>query len=132
MGSLRTTLRVAATLTCFATPAPGQAAESLDLTAVGKNSHWKISGRAASVVDIKGKRALQLNAGAGMGVVWLDGFDFTNGVIEVDALGRSQPVQGSFIGVAFRVVDETTHDAVYFRPFNFGATDSTRHSHAVQ
>ena len=52
--------------------------------------------------------------------------------IEVDILGRSQPVQGSFVGVAFRVVDAQTHDAVYFRPFNFRATDSTRHSHAVQ
>src|SRR5947208_12517483 len=55
-----------------------------------------------------------------------------NGVIEADILGRSQPVQGSFVGVAFRVLDAQTHDAVYFRPFNFRAADSTRHSHAVQ
>jgi creatinine amidohydrolase len=56
-----------------------------------------------------------------MGVVWLDGYDFSDGVIEVDMLGRSQPVQGSFLGVAFRVVDAKTHDVVYFRPFNFRA-----------
>jgi hypothetical protein len=67
-----------------------------------------------------------------MGLVWLDGFDFTNGIIELDILGRSQPVQGSFVGVAFRVADAQTYDAVYFRPFNFRAADSTRHSHAVQ
>jgi hypothetical protein len=67
-----------------------------------------------------------------MGLVWLDGYDFGNGVIDVDLLGRSQPVQGSFLGVAFRVVDAQTHDAVYFRPFNFRATDPARHSHAVQ
>jgi hypothetical protein len=47
-------------------------------------------------------------------------------------LGRSQPVQGSFLGVAFRVVDGVTHDGVYFRPFNFRATDPARHKHAVQ
>ena len=65
-------------------------------------------------------------------MVWLEGYDFANGEIEVDILGRSQPVQGSFVGIVFRVVDAQTHDAVYFRPFNFRATDSTRHSHAVQ
>ena len=81
---------------------------------------------------MKGKRALKLSEGPGMGVVWLDGYDFGNGIIEADLLGRSQPVQGSFIGVAFRVVDGQTHDAVYFRPFNFRAADSARHSHAVQ
>jgi hypothetical protein len=30
------------------------------------------------------------------------------------------------------VVDLQTHDAVYFRPFNFRAADPARHSHAVQ
>src|SRR5207237_2829437 len=91
-----------------------------------------MAGRTTSIVEAKGKRALKLSEGEGMGVVWLDGYDFANGVIEVDMLGRSQPVQGSFLGVAFRVVDAETHDVVYFRPFNFGAADSTRHSHAVQ
>jgi len=84
------------------------------------------------MVDIKGKRALKISEGAGMGVVWLDGHDFTNGVIELDILGRSQPVQGSFVGLAFHVLDGQTYEAVYFRPFNFRAADSTRHSHAVQ
>ena len=109
-----------------------QAPETLDLAAVGKDPHWKVAGRTASTVDVRGKHALKLSEGPGNGVVWLDGYDFGNGVIEVDILGRSQPIQGSFVGVAFRVVDAETHDAVYFRPFNFRVADSTRHSHAVQ
>jgi hypothetical protein len=121
-----------AMLACIAMPAGAQSPENLDLTAVGKDPRWKIAGRKASVVDVKGKRALKLSEGPGMGVVWLDGYDFANGAIEIDMLGRSQPVQGSFLGVAFRVVDAQTHDAVYFRPFNFRATDAERHSHAVQ
>lgn len=121
-----------AAFACIATLAGAQSPESLDLTAVGRDPHWKIVGRTTSIVEIKGKHALKLSEGEGMGVVWLDGYDFTDGVIEVDMLGRSQPVQGSFIGVAFRVVDAQTHDAVYFRPFNFRAADSARHSHAVQ
>ena len=119
-------------LACIATQAHAQSAETLDLTTVGKDSRWKVSGRTTSIGEVKGKRALQLSEGPGMGLVWLDSFDFTNGVIELDILGRSAPVQGSFVGVAFRVVDAQTYDAVYFRPFNFRAADSTRHSHAVQ
>ncbi len=119
-------------LACFATPARAQSVDTLDLGAVGKDARWKVVGRTASTVDIKGKRALEISGGTGMGVVWLDGYDFGNGVIDVDLLGRSEPVQGSFLGIAFRVVDAPTHDAVYFRPFNFRAADSARHNHAVQ
>src|SRR5437879_1315732 len=125
-------LRLIAVLACTATPAAAQSPESLDLTAVGKDPRWKIAGRTTSIVDIKGKRALKVSEGEGMGVIWLDGYDFGNGVIEADMLGRSQPIQGSFLGVAFRVVDAQTHDAVYFRPFNFRAADPVRHGHAVQ
>jgi hypothetical protein len=52
-------------------------------------------------------------------------------MIEIDMLGRSQPIQGSFLGVAFRVVDAQTHDAVSLGLFNFwggrrGAAQSRR------
>src|SRR6266581_818146 len=114
-------------LSYIATPAGAQSPESLDVTAVGKDPRWKVAGRTTSVVDAKGKHALKIGEGEGMGVVWLNGYSFANGVIEVDLLGRSQPVQGSFLGVAFRVVDARTHDTVYFRPFNFRAADPARH-----
>ena len=119
-------------VTLVACLAAAQTADTLDVTAVGKDPRWQVSGRTTSVVDTTGKRALKLSEAPGMGVVWLKGYDFGNGVIDVDILGRSQPVQGSFVGVAFHVVDGQTYEAVYFRPFNFRATDSTRHAHAVQ
>src|ERR1700681_4084374 len=109
-----------------------QSPETIDLSTIGKDSRWKIAGRTVSSVDVKGKHATRISEGPGMGVVWLDGYAFANGVIEVDLLGRSQPVQGSFLGVAFRVVDAQTHDAAYFRPFNFRAADSPLHIHPVQ
>ena len=121
-----------AALACIAAPVGAQSPESLDLTAAGRDPRWKIFGRTTSIVDVKGKHALKVSESEGMGVVWLDGYDFADGVIEVDMLGRSQPVQGSFVGVALRVVDAQTHDAVYFRPFNFRAADAARHSRAVQ
>src|ERR1051325_3608496 len=92
-------------LVAMAAPARAQSMENLDLTGVGKDARGKIAGRSASIVDVKGKHALKLSEGPGMGVVWLDGFDFGNGTLEIDLLGRSQPVQGSFLGGAFRVVD---------------------------
>ena len=45
--------------------------------------------------------------------------------------GRTCPQQ-SFLGIAFHVVDWTTYDAVYFRPFNFRAASEEQRSHAVQ
>jgi hypothetical protein len=128
-----TKLFLMAALACMvAHTAAAQSTQNIDLTDVGKSPRWKLVGREASVVEAKGKQALKLSEGPGMGVAWLDGYQFGNGVIELDMLGRSQPVQGSFLGVAFRVVDAQTHDAVYFRPFNFRAADPDRHSHAVQ
>ena len=132
VNTIKTVLGLMAAAACLTSVARAQSPDTLDLTAVGRDVRWKVAGRTATLVDMKGRRALQLSEAAGMGVVWLDGYDFANGVIEVDILGRSQPVQGSFVGVAFRVVDAQRHDAVYFRPFNFRAADSTRHAHAVQ
>jgi hypothetical protein len=126
------TFSILIALASVAPRARAQSADTLNLAAVGTDPRWKVAGRATSVVEIKGRRALKLVEGPGMGLVWLDGYEFANGVIELDILGRSQPIQGSFVGVAFRVLGAQNHDAVYFRPFNFRAADSTRHSHAVQ
>src|SRR5436853_3127309 len=110
-----------------------QAPETLDVTAVGKDARWQVAGRTTAVVDTNGKHALKMIEVAPiMGLVWLKNYDFGDGTIEIDLLGRTQPVQGSFLGVAFHVADAQTYEAVYFRPFNFRAADSTRHSHAVQ
>lgn len=69
---------------------------------------------------------------AGIASAWLDGYRFGNGIIDVDLLGLSQPPGGSFLGIDFHVTDAQTHDALYFRPFNFRAADSAQHGHAVQ
>jgi hypothetical protein len=65
-------------------------------------------------------------------IIALPGIAFEDGVIEFDALGQSEPPQSNFLGISFRFVDKTTHDAVYFRPFNFRAGDPEREAHAVQ
>lgn len=103
-----------------------------DLTRLAAGQGWKIENRSVQLAEKDGKKGVQFDSRQNDGIAWLPGVSFTNGEIECDILGRSQPVQGSFVGVAFRVEDEKTFDAVYFRPFNFRAPDAERRAHSVQ
>ena len=84
------------------------------------------------VGNAKGKPAVRIQSKGDDTVIVLDRIQFANGVVEFEALGQSAPPQSSFLGFAFRFVDGMTHDAVYFRPFNFRAGDPERKVHAVQ
>lgn len=75
--------------------------------------------------------AVELNAMTGDGLGILKEVPFEKGVIEIDLLGENNPGK-SFIGIAFNIQDEKTYEAVYFRPFNFMATEPLRKSHMVQ
>lgn len=66
-----------------------------------------------------------------VGLAWLDGKTFTEGTIEVDIRGKDM-LQRSFVGIAFHGLDNTTYEAIYFRPFNFHADDPERKVHNVQ
>lgn len=67
----------------------------------------------------------------GRGVAWMNGKTFKYGVIEFDLKGKDE-FQASFLGIAFHGADDTTYEAVYFRPFNFRTADTLRKKHAVQ
>ncbi len=106
--------------------------------ATGIGVEHSVQVRLTWVDEIKGKPALRIEPTktefsiSDEWVVILNDITFTNGVIEFDALGQSEPPQSNFLGVAFRLVDAVTHDVVYFRPFNFRAEDPDRKAHAVQ
>ena len=102
-----------------------------DLKAIPKGAGWNGSIHVAKLMEKGGAPAIEFDK-EDFNIIWLDGFEFNNGTIEFDVKGKSAPPQGSFIGAAFRVADEVTYDAVYFRPFNFGASEPERRSHAVQ
>lgn len=65
------------------------------------------------------------------GVIWLPVENFSKGQIEIVARGMDV-LQGSFVGVAFHSVNDSTFDYVYCRPFNFQTSDSLRRIHMVQ
>ncbi len=91
---------------------------------------WKTVNRHATVVDSGGRKFVRLDEGPSMGLVWAP-LDVGDGEIELDVRGRDV-LQKSFLGVAFHIASDTVFDAVYLRPFNFRASDSTRHAHAIQ
>lgn len=65
------------------------------------------------------------------GLVWLPVNAFRQGTFELTVRGRDI-LQGSFVGVAFHAVNDSTFDDVYCRPFNFRTADPVRRIHAVQ
>jgi hypothetical protein len=76
-------------------------------------------------------QVVHLDSASGMGIAWIAGQSFDQGTIEFDAKGKDV-FQKSFIGIAYHGADDSTYEAVYFRPFNFKATDPDRKLHAVQ
>ena len=94
-------------------------------------SSLQVFNRSVSAVADGARKGVRLSEGAAEGVAYVPGVEFATGTIELDLRGKDVQQQ-SFLGVAFHGVDDTTYDAIYFRPFNFRATDSTRHAHGVQ
>ncbi len=75
--------------------------------------------------------AVEMNAAEGDGLAVLKEIAFESGTIEVEILGENNPGK-SFIGLAFNIQDKETFEAIYFRPFNFVATEQGRKDHMVQ
>lgn len=92
---------------------------------------WTVANRAPTTSQENGRTVVSFDRRAGDGAAWLTNLDFQNGTIEVDIRGSNTP-GGSFVGIAFRGVDDTTYDAVYFRPFNFVGDNDLSRSHMVQ
>ena len=67
----------------------------------------------------------------------VDGVDFSNGTIEVEAAGSPAPgAQGGargFVGIAWRLQDDNhAYDCFYLRPTNGRADDQERRNHSAQ
>jgi hypothetical protein len=75
--------------------------------------------------------AVEMNAENGDGIGILKDVEFDKGTIEIELLGENNPGK-SFIGVAFNIQNDTTYEAIYFRPFNFVAKEQIRKGHMVQ
>ncbi|MES2269056.1 MAG: family 16 glycoside hydrolase [Bacteroidota bacterium] len=75
--------------------------------------------------------SLHLDGADNAGFAWINNRQFKNGIIEFDVKGNDK-LQGSFVGIAYHGLNDSTYECVYFRPFNFKAEDGVRRSHGVQ
>ena len=70
---------------------------------------------------------IDFNAKQGDGLAIFKNIEFENGTIEFDVKGKDV-LQQSFVGVAYHIQNDSTFNAVYFRPFNFRKPERTSHS----
>lgn len=102
-----------------------------DLSGIVSGEGWTLANRGASADGAGQGTIVTFDGRPGDGAAWLNGVDFENGTIEVRIRGKNNPGL-SFVGVAFRGLDDDTYDAVYFRPFNFVGDNELSRSHMVQ
>ncbi|KPK87729.1 MAG: hypothetical protein AMS27_01590 [Bacteroides sp. SM23_62_1] len=98
-----------------------------DLSEINNADKWTVYNRKAK--NVKADQSVYLNAGEGSGFARLNDFNFRNGSIDVDIKGKDE-FQRSFLGIAFHGINDSTYEAIYFRPFNF--KNPERNSHSVQ
>jgi hypothetical protein len=102
-----------------------------DLYGLSENNKLEAFNRKVSSFSEKDKKGIRFSKKENDGMAWLTDVAFSNGIIELDIRGKDE-YQQSFVGITFHGVDNSTLDAVYFRPFNFQSNDSVRKIHAVQ
>ena len=95
-----------------------------DLSQISDPEIWTLHNR-----ELLPGAEIHLDARPGDGMLYLQKPFFSNAEIELEI--RGQNIRGrSFVGLAFHGQNDTTFDAVYFRPFNF--KDPDRNLHSVQ
>jgi len=116
-------------ITCLSLSIHAQEIIKPDLSNANK---FQVVNRDISITQSDDKKnVVHLNGVPNDGMAWINDLKFEKGIIEFDAKGKNV-MQQSFIGIAFHGLNDTSFDAVYFRPFNFQSSDAARKSHSVQ
>lgn len=111
--------------------ARAQGTTPTSLRALLTSGKLRVVNRAAAALGDTSRDGIKLDERGNDGFAWLTGSSFDVGTIELDLRGRDV-AQRSFIGVAFHGASDGSAEVVYLRPFNYRATDSVRHKHAIQ
>ena len=94
-------------------------------------SLWELRGRSTDNLTGNEKNGVSFRFDEPVAVLALKNYDFSTGTVEFDVRGRDA-LQNCFVGLAFHVQNDSTYDAVYFRPFNFKHPELIRRMHSVQ
>jgi hypothetical protein len=111
--------------------ANGKEKVTVDLAQRFRERSVTVLHRTVTVGREEGKEYLMLSEEPEEGLVWLNGVSFSTGTIEVDLKGQDV-YQHSFVGIAFHGADDSTFEAIYFRPFQFRTEDTARQKRGVQ
>lgn len=95
------------------------------------NSLWSLHNRTATYTTEGNKKVVSLSEAESDGLMYLNQDWFSLGTIEFEVKGRDL-AQKSFVGLAFQIQNDSTFEAIYFRPFNFMNADTTRRARSVQ
>lgn len=104
--------------------------EKIDLTEAFKDGKIEAINKVITVFN-DSPNALEIQSKESVGMGMLSDMEFETGSIELELLGENKPGQ-SFIGLAFNIQNDSTYEAVYFRPFNFVAEEQIRKDHMTQ
>jgi len=148
-----TTILLAGVLTAAL---PDVAAGQAKRYALTTTEGLKLHNATADAVTFKGKRGVRVTIAPDAArrpeyangqvepevQAWIEGLQFSNGVIEGEIAGSLAEAAGSgargFVGIAFRLQTDRAadgpqaYDAFYLRPTNGRADDQERRNHAVQ
>src|SRR4051812_20348501 len=82
------------------------------------NDRFQVFNRAMTIsTDNAGKPIIHLDGKPNAGVAWINNLTFGTGIVEFDVKGKNIPQQ-SFVGIAFHGLNDSSYEAIYFRPFN--------------
>ena len=90
----------------------------------------KVVNRDISFID-KTTNTVTLNDKEGAGMAIIEEVSFDVGTIELELKGENNPGK-SFIGLAYNIENDSTYEAIYFRPFNFQSKEKIRRARSVQ
>lgn len=103
--------------------------KAIHLHDAAKSKEIEVYNREMTLLDEKS--GIRLSKAEGEGVAWLQGIEFSDGIIEFDVRGEDLK-QHSFVGIAFHGKDNETFDAIYLRPFQFKSNDDVLRSRSIQ
>ncbi len=109
----------------------GQKQKNIELATFHKKGELVAINRDIKIISQNSTEFIQVSENKKEGIIWLPLNEMENGTIEIEMRGKDV-LQGSFIGIIFHGLNDSTFDAVYCRPFNFVAKDSVRRIHAIQ
>ena len=105
--------------------------QAIEIKLVDKLENNSITAVNREITSTEDGTAVTVNAQKGDGLGMIKGVLFTKGVIDLEIKGENNPGK-SFVGLAFNVQNDSTFEAIYFRPFNFVAEEAIRRAHMVQ